>query len=446
MTTRKEALICSSSDDRARAVAHLERAERDLAETQQHSDEIPLRTAAVVGAGNMGRGIAMALANQGIPVRVKDADTTTLAQGLEAIRQQYAKSVAHKRFTEEFARHCLDLIRPAQTYAELGQADIVIEAVFESMTLKRQIFADLDRVAKQGAILASNTSTLNIDEIAAATSHPESVIGTHFFIPVHVVPLVEIVPAKTTAQNVIATCTGLASRMGKTGVVVGNCRGFVGNRMIEVYRREAQFLVEEGAGIAEVDDALTDFGMAIGPLATGDLAGLDVIYHTRDAVREVEKAAGQRPQPDDRLYELKRYGQKTGAGWYKYDENRGRKPDPELTRLIQHWAAERGISQRRILAQEIVERCIYSLINEGARILEEGYARSPGDIDLIYVKAYGFPAQLGGPMWYADTVGLKKVCDRMREFHRQHGKVWEPAPLLRELADSGKRLTDFRRE
>jgi 3-hydroxyacyl-CoA dehydrogenase len=430
-----------SPEDRARALAYLADAELNLRKRHEHGEEIPLKTAALVGAGAMGRGIAMSLANHGIPVFLKDADATSLAQGLNAIRQQYGKSVEHGRFTHEFAGQALERIQPVQSDHDLASADIVIEAVFEDIDLKRRIFGELSRICKPGSILASNTSTLNIDEIAA-TSRPDRVIGTHFFIPVHIVPLVEIVPGQATSQTVITTCVRLARKLGKLGIVVGNCRGFVGNRMIEAYRREAQFLVEEGADVAEVDNALTDFGMAIGPLATGDLAGLDVIYRTREAVRDREKAAGLRAQPDDRLYALKRYGQKSGAGWYRYDENRRRLSDPELTQLIHQWAAEAGIRQRSISVREIGERCIYALINEGARILEEGFARHASDIDLIYVNGYGFPRERGGPMWYADTIGLSSVYQRICELHRQHGKVWEPAPLL-ELAASGMKLTEF---
>jgi 3-hydroxyacyl-CoA dehydrogenase len=320
---------------------------------------------------------------------------------------------------------------------------MVIEAVFEGMALKKQVFGELDRLCKPGAILASNTSTLNIDEIASATSRPESVIGTHFFSPANVMRLLEIVRGKASSKEVIATCMQLSKKLGKVGVLVGNCRGFVGNRMFGPYRREAQFLVEEGADVVAVDKALYDYGMAMGPLATGDLAGLDVGWRIRKEYRHLEPPGVRQPVAEDSLCELGRYGQKTGAGWYKYDAERRAIPDPEVTQLVRKWASEAGIKQRQISAEEIVDRCIYALVNEGARILEEGYALRAVDIDIIYLTGYGFPAYRGGPMWYADTVGLKKVYERIREFHQQHGHWWEPAPLLKKLAEEGKGFADF---
>ncbi|HET6933717.1 MAG TPA: 3-hydroxyacyl-CoA dehydrogenase family protein, partial [Candidatus Angelobacter sp.] len=305
---------------------------------------------------------------------------------------------------------------------------------------------ELDRVCKPGAILASNTSTLNVDEIAQATSRPEMVIGTHFFSPANVMRLLEIVRGKATSKSVIATCMQLSKKLGKVGVLVGNCRGFVGNRMFGPYRREAQFLVEEGASVQSVDNALYEWGMAMGPLAVGDLAGLDVGWRIRKEYRHLEKPGVRQPIAEDNLCELGRYGQKTGKGWYKYDENRRAVPDPEVAELVRKWAAEAGIPQRQIPAEEIVDRCIYALVNEGARILEEGYALRSVDIDIIYLTGYGFPAHRGGPMWYADTVGLKKVYERICEFQKQHGELWEPAPLLKRLAQDGKRFSDFSRE
>jgi 3-hydroxyacyl-CoA dehydrogenase len=254
------------------------------------------------------------------------------------------------------------------------------------------------------------------------------------------------VRGKATSKEVIATCMQLSKKLGKVGVLVGNCRGFVGNRMFGPYRREAQFLVEEGAGIEVVDKALYDYGMAMGPLSVGDLAGLDVGWRIRKEFRHLEKPGVRQPFAEDKLCEMGRYGQKTRAGWYKYDENRKQIPDPEVPRLVRQWATEAGIPQRQISAEEIVDRCIYALVNEGARILEEGYALRAVDIDIIYLTGYGFPAHRGGPMWYADTVGLEKVYDRICEFERQHGELWTPAPLLKELALAGKGFKDFERE
>jgi 3-hydroxyacyl-CoA dehydrogenase len=314
------------------------------------------------------------------------------------------------------------------------------------MALKKEVFKELDRVCKPGAILASNTSTLNIDEIASATSRPAYVIGTHFFSPANVMRLLEIVRGKATSREVIATCMQLSKALGKIGVLVGNCRGFVGNRMFGPYRREAQFLVEEGAGVAAVDKALADFGMAMGPLATGDLAGLDVGWRIRKEYRHLEKPGIRQPFLEDNLCELGRFGQKTGAGWYKYDEQRRAMPDPVVDELIHKWVTEAGIRQREISAAEIVDRCLYALVNEGARILEEGFALRASDIDIIYLNGYGFPAFRGGPMWYADTVGLKQVYARISEFHRQHGEIWQPAPLLARLAEQGKTFAQFGKE
>jgi 3-hydroxyacyl-CoA dehydrogenase len=404
---------------------------------------IPVRSAAVVGAGTMGGGIAMALANAGLPVLLKEADQAALDRGLATIQLNYANSVKRGRFPQQVAEERLKRITPTLTYDDFSGVDLVIEAVFEGMALKKEIFKDLDRVCKPGAILASNTSTLSIDEIASATSRPDFVIGTHFFSPANVMRLLEIVRGKASSKEVIATCMQLSKSLGKVGVLVGNCRGFVGNRMFGPYRREAQFLVEEGAGIEAVDQALSGFGMAMGPLATGDLAGLDVGWRIRKEYRHLEVPGIRQPFAEDRLCELGRYGQKTGAGWYKYDDQRRATPDPLVTELVRKWVDEAGIAQRQISAGEITDRCIYALVNEGARILEEGYALRASDIDIIYLNGYGFPAHRGGPMWYADTVGLKQVCDRVFEFHRQHGEIWRPAPLLKRLADEGKGFTDF---
>jgi 3-hydroxyacyl-CoA dehydrogenase len=314
------------------------------------------------------------------------------------------------------------------------------------MALKKTVFADLDRACRKGAILASNTSTLNIDEIAGATSRPEAVIGTHFFSPANVMRLLEIVRGKKSSKEVIATCMQLSKKLGKIGVLVGNCRGFVGNRMFGPYRREAQFLIEEGAEVEAVDQALVEFGNAMGPLATGDLAGLDVGWRIRKEYCHLEKPGVRQPFAEDRLCEMGRYGQKTVRGWYRYDENRRASVDPEVTALVRKWSADAGIPQRQISSDEIVDRCIYALVNEGARILEEGYALRAVDIDIIYLNGYGFPAYRGGPMWYADTVGLQKVYQRVCEFHHQHGELWTPAPLLQRLAEQGKTFAEFDKE
>jgi 3-hydroxyacyl-CoA dehydrogenase len=432
--------------DQSKAMIHVFFGEREVAKIPDVPKEtplIPVNSAAVVGAGTMGGGIAMNFANAGIPVLIKETDQAALDKGMNTIRKNYETSVKRGRFTPQFVEERLKLITPTLSYDDFGKADMVVEAVFEGMALKKQVFGELDRVCKPGAILASNTSTLNIDEIAGATKRPQAVIGTHFFSPANVMRLLEIVRGKASSKEVIATCMQLSKKIGKIGVLVGNCRGFVGNRMFGPYRREAQFLAEEGASVDSVDAALYDYGMAMGPMAVGDLAGLDVGWRIRKEYKHLEKPGVRQPIAEDKLCEMGRYGQKTGAGWYKYDENRRAIPDPEVARLVSQWAAEAGIQQRQISKEEIVDRCLYALVNEGARILEEGYALRAVDIDIIYINGYGFPAHRGGPMWYADTVGLKKVYDRISEFHRQHGYWWEPAPLLKKLAEEGKKFADF---
>jgi 3-hydroxyacyl-CoA dehydrogenase len=435
--------------EQSKSLIHVFFSEREVSKIPGISKDtpvLPVRSAAVVGAGTMGGGIAMVLANAGIPVILKEADQAALDRGLATIRLNYANSVKRGRFSEQVAEERLKRITPTLSYDDFSNVDLVIEAVFEGMALKKEVFKQLDRVCKPGAVLASNTSTLSIDEIASSTSRPAFVIGTHFFSPANVMRLLEIVRGKASSNEVIATCMQLSKALGKVGVLVGNCRGFVGNRMFGPYRREAQFLVEEGASIEAVDRALVDFGMAMGPLATGDLAGLDVGWRIRKEYRHLEKPGIRQPLLEDNLCELGRYGQKTGGGWYKYDDQRRATLDPAVDELIRKWVAEARIAQRQISSHEITDRCLYALVNEGARILEEGYALRASDIDIIYLNGYGFPAHRGGPMWYADSVGLKHVYDRISEFHRQHGEIWQPAPLLQQLAEQGKTFADFGKE
>ena len=392
---------------------------------------LPIRKAAVIGAGTMGGGIAMNYANAGIPVLLKETAQVALDRGMATIRKNYENSVKNGRFSQAVVDQRLALITPVLTYDGFGEADIIVEAVFEDMKLKQQIFAEIDAIAKPDAILASNTSTLNIDQIASATKRPEMVIGHHFFSPANVMRLLEIVRGEATSKQVIATSMDLAKRLKKVGVLVGNCFGFVGNRMFGPYRREAQFLVEEGAPMEVVDAALYDFGMAMGPLAVGDLAGLDVGWRIRKEIKHLELPGIRYPFSEDMLAEMGRFGQKTGAGWYKYDDQRRPIPDNALQAMVAEHAKAAGIPQRTICAEEIVERTVYALINEGANILEEGIALRAVDIDIIYLQGYGFPAHRGGPMFYADTVGLRKIYDRVLEFG------WQPAPLLSRLAAEG---------
>ncbi len=432
--------------DQSKALIHVFFGEREVAkipDVPKGTPTIGINKAAVVGAGTMGGGITMNYANAGIPVLLKETSQEFLDRGLATIRKNYSNSVKKGRFSQEVMDHRMALITPTLTYDGFEEADIVTEAVFEGMDLKKQVFGELDKVCKPGAIIASNTSTLNIDEIASVTSRPEFVIGHHYFSPANVMRLLEIVRGKATSKEVIATSMALSKKLKKVGVLVGNCRGFVGNRMLAPYGREAQFLVEEGAAPQDVDGALYKFGLAMGPIAMGDLAGLDVGWRIRKEYKHLEDPTVRHPLVADRLCEMGRFGQKTGAGWYRYDENRKPIPDPEVDKLIEQASAEAGIERRQIGEQEIVERTMYALVNEGAKILEEGYALRAVDIDIIYINGYGFPAWRGGPMWFADTVGVKNVYDRISEFHAQHGKVWEPAPLLKTLAEQDRTFADF---
>jgi len=419
----------------SKALVHVFLGEREVGKVAGVPEvkEPPVKQVAVVGAGTMGTGIAMAYANAGFPVLLKETSAEALEKGVETIRRNYAASVAKGRLTQEEMDARLGRIAPTLSYDGFGGADLIVEAVFENMALKRHVFSDLDSLARPGAILATNTSTLNIDKIAAVTKRPEAVIGHHFFSPANVMRLLEIVRGEATSPEVIGASLALARRLGKVGVVVGNCRGFVGNRMFHPYRREAQFLVEEGASIYEVDDVLQEFGMAMGPLAVGDLAGLDVGWRIRKEFADLD-SGGRKPLVEDYLCEKGRFGQKTGSGWYRYDENRNRTVDPEVAALAERLASEAGIPRRKIAREEILDRCLYALVNEGCRILDEKIAARPVDIDIIYIHGYGFPAHKGGPMKYAELTGWRTVYDRVREFESRHGAMWTPAPMLARLA------------
>jgi 3-hydroxyacyl-CoA dehydrogenase len=421
-----------------------ERAVAKIPDVPKETKTYDIRRAAVIGAGTMGGGIAMNYANAGIPVIVKETAQDALDRGMAIIAKNYANSVKKGRFSQAVMDQRMALITPQLSYAGFDQADIIVEAVFEGMALKKQIFGEIDAVAKADCVLASNTSTLDIDEIASATKRPHMVIGHHFFSPANVMRLLEIVRGKATSKEVIATSMALAKKLNKVGVLAGNCRGFIGNRMIHCYGREAQFLVEEGAAPEQVDGAIYDFGLAMGPLAMGDLAGLDVGWRIRKEFKHLEKPGVRIPHMADRLCEIGRYGQKTSKGWYKYDADRKPSPDPEVTALIEATALDYGIVRRPISNEEIIERTIYALVNEGARILEEGIALRAVDIDIVYLNGYGFPAWRGGPMFYADTIGLKNVLAKVEEFEKRHGSdLWAPAPLLKKLAESGKTFESF---
>jgi 3-hydroxyacyl-CoA dehydrogenase len=434
--------------DQAKSLIHLFFAERAVSKVPgvpKDASPRPIASVAIVGAGTMGGGIAMACANAGLAVRLKESSQGALDTGLATIRRNYESSVKRGRLTPQAADERLARIRPGLAYDGFEGADVIIEAVFENLALKKQVFGELDRVARPGAVLATNTSTLDIDAIAAATSRPESVVGLHFFSPAHVMRLLEVVRGRGTAGDVIATALAFGKRLGKVPVVVGNCRGFVGNRMMFPYMYEAQFLVEEGATPEQVDGALTGFGMAMGIFAVDDMAGIDVAWRVRQELGGFAPGT-RRPLVADKLYEMGRHGQKTGAGWYRYDENRKPAPDPAVIDLIRRTARDAGIPQRTIDEREIVERCVYALVNEGARVLEEGFAGRASDIDVIYANGYGFPSWRGGPMFYADLVGLPAVHDRVVEFHARHGERWAPAPLLARLAATGGTFRELDRE
>lgn len=398
---------------------------------------VECKKAAITGAGTMGGGIAMTFANAGIPVILKEVTDEALQRGVNTIRSNYATSVKRGRFSQADAGRRLQLIQPTLSYDDFKSVDVIVEAVFEDMELKKRIFGELDGVVTPGALVASNTSSLDVDQFAAQTTRPEMVLGLHFFSPANVMRLLEIVRGAATSDRAIASAISLAKKLGKVPVVVGNCLGFAGNRMFEPYRLEAQFLVEEGASPEAIDRALFDFGMAMGPIATGDLVGLDVAWRIRRLFEEQQPADFRKALIENRLYELGRYGQKSGAGWYRYDENRVPQPDPVVAQLTRELVDKAAIPQRTISNEEIVDRTIYALVNEGARLLGEGIAQRASDLDVIYVTGFGFPLWRGGPMWYATTIGLDKVYDRIVEFEKAHGARWSPAPLLRQLAQEG---------
>jgi len=392
----------------------------------------------------MGGGIAMSMANAGIAVTILDTDDAALKRGMKTIFDNYAASVAKGRLSEEEMEERIARINGTTEIQDLEDVDIVIEAAFEDMELKKKLFAQLDEIVQSDAILATNTSTLDIDEIAAETGRPEAVIGTHFFSPANVMRLLENVRGAKSSERTIATTMKLAKRIGKVGVLVGVCDGFVGNRMLYAYTRQAGFLLEEGALPQQVDRVIYNFGFPMGPFAMGDLAGLDVGWRIRQR-REATRPKNLRySRLADQVCERGRFGQKTGAGWYRYQAgSRAAIPDPEIEALIQAASAEVGFERRQIDDQEILERCLYPLINEGAKILDEGLALRSSDIDIIWIYGYGFPPYRGGPMFHADALGLDTVYEGMRKLHETHGDWLEPAPLLERLAREGKGFRDL---
>jgi 3-hydroxyacyl-CoA dehydrogenase len=432
----------------ARALQHLFFAERRASQAPgiDHVDARPLHKIGVVGAGTMGGGIAMNFLNAGIPVTILDLSGEALERGLATVRKNYDISVSRGRISAEEADKCLALLTSAQSYESLADADLVIEAVFENMDVKKKVFAALDRVTKSGAILATNTSTLNVDHIAAVTSRPHDVIGLHFFSPANVMRLVEIVRGKQSAPDAVKTALAMCKRIRKIGVVVGVCFGFVGNRMLEPYSREAHRLLLEGATPELIDRALTKHGLSMGIFAMYDLAGVDVGALVR---RENRAAIAHDPsycRIGDLLAERGENGQKTGRGFYTYT-GRERTDNPELPALIEQESSRLGISRRDISEREIVERCLFPLIDEGLRILEEGIAQRPGDIDIVWCNGYGYPALLGGPMHWADEYGPDRIWQVLDGYRRSlglYGQTWfKPSASLEKIARQGSRVADY---
>lgn len=429
---------CQASPQR-KAQTHIFMAEREAAKIPGLPSDIkplPIRSAAIIGAGTMGGGIAMCFANAGIPVKQVEMSPEALARGRAIIEKNYTTSVSRGSLTQEKMDRSLALIQGTLDYADIADCDIVIEAAFEDLTIKQDIFRKLDAVMKPGAILATNTSTLDIDKIASVTARPESVIGTHFFSPANVMKLLENVRGAKTSAQTIATAMAMAKTIGKVAVLAGNCDGFIGNRILHVYGRECDFLLEEGATPWQVDRALQGFGFPMGLYLMRDMAGLDVGWRIRQ-YREQFRDKSLRYSPiADRLCELGRFGQKTSAGYYRY-EGRDATPDPLTEQLIEATSKELGIKRAPVSDEEIVTRVLCALVNEGAKILDEGIAMRASDIDVTYVSGYGFPAYRGGPMFWAEQEGLAKVLEHVRRFHAAHGKLWTPAPLLERLAASG---------
>ncbi|GGG51829.1 3-hydroxyacyl-CoA dehydrogenase [Pseudohongiella nitratireducens] len=438
------------SSPESKAMRHAFFAEREAAKIKGLPKDTPLRDineVAIIGGGTMGGGIAMCFANVGIPVKLLEISDEALERGLGIIRKNYSITVKKGRMSEADMAKRLELISGTTSYDDLSSVDLVIEAVFENPDIKLEVFGKLDSVCKPGAILATNTSYQDVNLIAEATKRPQDVVGMHFFSPANVMKLLEVVRGDKTADDVLATVMKLGKKIGKVCALSRVCYGFIGNRMLQGYGRQAHRLLLDGATPAQVDAVAEKFGMAMGPLAVGDLAGLDVGYKARQARTDI-KHDPRNHCVATALVEMDRLGQKSGAGYYKYDpETRARQSDPEVEALIKQKAAELGVEQREISDEEILDRLFFPLINEGARILEEGIAQRPGDIDIVYLYGYGFPVAKGGPMFYADQVGLQRVYDRICEFRDTlDADSWQPAPLLEKLAKEGKTFADWAQE
>jgi 3-hydroxyacyl-CoA dehydrogenase len=440
-------LLNSTESKALRHVFFAIRAASKIPDVPAGTAQRPIGSVAVIGAGTMGGGIAMNFANAGVPVTVLETSQAALDKGLGVVRKNYESTLKKGRLTQKDFDTRFGLIKGTLSYDDIAPADLVIEAVFEDMQVKKKVFETLDAKAKPGAILASNTSTLDLNRIAAFTRRPADVVGLHFFSPANVTKLLEIVRGAKTADDVLATGLGIAKQIKKIGVVAGVCDGFIGNRMLHAYVREMGFLLDAGVLPQEIDKALEAFGFAMGPFRVGDLAGNDIGWSIRKRIyaEHPEIAFSRIP---DRICELGRFGQKTGAGWYDYKPgDRNAIPSEVVTNIILEESARLGLARRKIGAAEIVERALYALINEGARILEEGIAQRSSDIDVVYIAGYGFPDFRGGPMFYADTVGLPNILRAMRAFAKGYQPdAWHPAPLLVKLASENVSFTAWRKQ
>ncbi|MCU0950410.1 MAG: 3-hydroxyacyl-CoA dehydrogenase NAD-binding domain-containing protein [Burkholderiaceae bacterium] len=444
MSTERSIFLERVQSNESKALRHAFFAERSAARIPDVPDDTPVRDiqrVGVIGFGTMGGGIAMALANAGLPVRVLETAQAGIERGMAACRANWEATARKGRLTAEQVEQRLALLSPTLALDDLADCDLVIEAAYEDLKVKQDLFRRLDRVMEPGAILATNTSTLDVDAIAAVTRRPQDVIGMHFFSPANVMRLLEVVRADRTGKDVLATVMAFARRIRKVAVVSGVCDGFIGNRMLEQYVRQSLFLVDEGASPQQIDAALAKFGMAMGPFTMYDMAGMDIGYAIRQR-RYVEKPQIRYSRIGDRVVELGRLGQKSGKGWYRYElPDRTPRPDPEIDALIAAWRKEIGIAPRTISDDEIVDRCLLALVNEGARILQEGIALRASDIDIVYLTGYGFPPATGGPMFWAQLRGLDKVVARMQSFaDNPHADpaFWQPAPLLGEAARAGR--------
>ena len=433
------------SDPQREALIHIFFAERAANKIPGLPKDVPLldiNKGSVIGAGTMGGGIAMCFANAGIPVRVHDNEPENLARGIKVIEGNYARTVSKGRLTQEEMDKRMSLIIPTENFDDLGDGDIVIEAVYENIDLKKEIFGRLDKVMKQGALLATNTSGLDVDAIAGMTDRPEFVCGMHFFSPANVMRLLEVVRGKDSSPVVLGTAMALGKRLGKVSVMAGNCPGFIGNRMLGGYTRQAATMILEGATPAQVDKVIYDFGLAMGPFTMNDMVGLDLGWRARKMMGGSNEVTARIP---DELCELGRYGQKNGKGYYQYVEgDRTPRPDPEADAVIAKVSEDLGYTRRDFSDDEILKRCMYPLVNIGAKLLEEGHALRAGDIDTVYVNGYGFPTHVGGPMWFADTQGLENVLADIERFFEETGdEVWKPSELLKKLVSEGKSLASL---